>query len=324
MSSAGKRARPPEEEGTERAAPSPALVQASNQRFQLYITRWMREVERDDPVLPSTLPELSPVQTILPPSSVHRILSTFGKSKATERHGEGGGRTGIVTDEDMLLHASSDAKDFERPLRLSRTLDHLKATGVLQKCVALKARQAKDKELRLVHSERHMDYVSQLDFVAGIKEGPSYAVDQDVYACQGTSRAARVAAGCAVQATLAVVEEQCANAFAIVRPPGHHAAAENASGFCFFNNVAVAARVAQATLKKKGVEAPKVLVLDWDVHHCDGTESIFYNDPSVLVVSIHQYGNRRGHILRKCPTVMGRKQPSLGARSVSTWTRSTS
>jgi len=100
-----------------------------------------------------------------------------------------------------------------------------------------------------------------------------------------TDQAAAISAGSTVEAVAAVCSQMMVdNAFAIVRPPGHHAHSNQVAGFCFYNNVGVAARVAQ---KKYG--AKKVCIFDWDVHVGDGTSQIFYDDPSVLYISIHRF-----------------------------------
>lgn len=319
----------------------------SGRRFEAYIKRWASEVAGDVVTRPSQMPPLSEVNSILsfantlkkwrgsaPMSQPSRFAPTPVPTAV---------RTGVVYDAVMLTHSSGDPKDLERPARLWKTIDHLQAVGLLERCLRLKARLAKTKELRRVHTREHIDFVDQLDFLMSLKKDVSLSVGQDLYACEHTSEAARYAAGSVVEAARAVVRGEVLNAFAIVRPPGHHAGPDTPSGFCFYNNVAVAARAAQVELATMAQEAgaseessscpspalraplggawesannngdnadagksgkPRVLILDWDVHHCDGTEKIFYEDDSVLVASIHQYGNGRGHVLRKRPSAM--------------------
>lgn len=111
------------------------------------------------------------------------------------------------------------------------------------------------------------------------------SLDMDTTISMRSFDAAMYAAGGAITAVDAVMEGRAKNAFAAVRPPGHHATAERTMGFCIFNNVAVAARYAQN--KYKDVE--RVAIIDWDVHHGNGTQGIFYSDPSVFFFSMHQY-----------------------------------
>ena len=107
-------------------------------------------------------------------------------------------------------------------------------------------------------------------------------LDEDTAVSGGSWDAALAAAGCATSAADAVIAGQATSAFALARPPGHHASADRAMGFCLFNNVAVAVRRAQAL-----GTAERVLVVDWDAHHGNGTQDVFYDDPSVYVLSLH-------------------------------------
>jgi len=109
-------------------------------------------------------------------------------------------------------------------------------------------------------------------------------LDADTRICRASFEVARLAAGAAVAAVDAAMQEEGGRAFGLIRPPGHHATANAAMGFCLFNNAAIAARYAQASY---GVE--RVLIIDWDVHHGNGTQEIFWDDPSVFYFSTHQY-----------------------------------
>ncbi|RNF14554.1 putative histone deacetylase [Trypanosoma conorhini] len=295
---------------------SPAVAATCKVGLDAYIRRWMSEAAgARPPPPPSSLPPVTPLPTVLdvmmrgpPPLGAAAGDGNDATALAGRREEERGAPavagTGVVYDEVMLQHESTDPTDYERPGRLRRTLEHLRAVGLLQCCRRLPRHVARTKELRLVHSTAHIDSVDHLELAALLRSpGTSCSVGQDLYANANTSKAARTAAGCVMAAARSVVRGEVSNAFALVRPPGHHAGANNASGFCFFNNVGAAVRVAQQELRERGTPAPRALVLDWDVHHCDGTESIFYEDPSVVVVSIHQYGAGRGHVLRKTPTV---------------------
>lgn len=112
---------------------------------------------------------------------------------------------------------------------------------------------------------------------------PAISIPSDTYINQHTLRCAALAAGSAAEVACRVVRGEATSGAAIIRPPGHHAESNTAMGFCFFNNAAVAARAAQAA------GAERVLILDWDVHHGNGTQHIFESDPSVLYMSLHRY-----------------------------------
>jgi acetoin utilization deacetylase AcuC-like enzyme len=171
----------------------------------------------------------------------------------------------------------------ECPERLDAIDDHLLATGL---DVALERRDAPLaalSDLKLAHT---VNYVETLrDSLRQLAEcGDSRALDPDTLACPGTWQAALRAAGAAVAATDAVIDGEVANAFCSVRPPGHHATRDETMGFCFFNNVAVAARHA---LDVRGLK--RVAIIDFDVHHGNGTEDIIAGDERVLMASIFQH-----------------------------------
>jgi acetoin utilization deacetylase AcuC-like enzyme len=133
--------------------------------------------------------------------------------------------------------------------------------------------------IQAAHTPQHFKRVEQ-----AFEEGWNQ-LDMDTVISPRSYDAAVLAAGGAVAGVDAVMQGEAQNAFAAVRPPGHHATAERTMGFCIFNNVAIAARYAQN--KYKDVE--RVAIIDWDVHHGNGTQGIFYDDPSVYFFSMHQY-----------------------------------
>lgn len=136
-------------------------------------------------------------------------------------------------------------------------------------------------DLLRVHPQAHVDRVREAVEEAA-REGKHVSLDSDTVVSAASWDAALAAAGCAVTAAALVLDGEARTAFAAARPPGHHATADRAMGFCLFNNVAVAARWAQA---ERGVG--RILIVDWDVHHGNGTQDIFYEDPSVAFISLH-------------------------------------
>ncbi len=133
--------------------------------------------------------------------------------------------------------------------------------------------------VQAAHTKKHFDNVE-----TAFAEGET-RLDADTVVSMHSFDAAIYAAGGACRAVDAVMNKEADNAFVAVRPPGHHATAENAMGFCLFNNVAVAARYAQNKYK----EIERVAIVDWDVHHGNGTQGIFFDDPTVFFYSMHQY-----------------------------------
>jgi acetoin utilization deacetylase AcuC-like enzyme len=151
---------------------------------------------------------------------------------------------------------------------------------VLGSVIELAPRFATEAELALAHSEAHVRRV--LDTAAS---GERVELGEEAWTGPGTLDALLLAAGGLLTAVEAVLAGSLDNAFAVLRPPGHHAERDVAMGFCLVNNVAIAARWAQ---RERGIE--RVAIVDWDVHHGNGTEAIFLDDPSVLTISLHQDG----------------------------------
>jgi acetoin utilization deacetylase AcuC-like enzyme len=184
-------------------------------------------------------------------------------------------------------HSDCKAHDMgqghpECPQRLAAIDDYLLATGL---DIALERHDAPLVDLRDVDHAHSSGYVAELrDRLARLQvDGGVLAIDPDTSANAGTWAAVQRAAGAAVAATDAVIDGVHENAFCSVRPPGHHATRDAAMGFCFFNNVAVAARHALAV---RGLE--RVAIVDFDVHHGNGTEDIIAGDERVLMASIFQ------------------------------------
>ena len=190
--------------------------------------------------------------------------------------------TAIYSHPDCRLHDMGSGHP-ECPQRLDAIHDYLLATGLEAALDVRTAPLASLESLALAH-ESH--YVTELqDLLTQIAaSGEPRALDPDTVAGPGTWQAALRAAGAAVAATEAVIAGEVDNAFCAVRPPGHHATRGEAMGFCFFNNVAVAARHA---LDRCGLE--RVAIVDFDVHHGNGTEDIVAGDERVLMVSIFQH-----------------------------------
>jgi acetoin utilization deacetylase AcuC-like enzyme len=171
----------------------------------------------------------------------------------------------------------------ECPQRLDAIADHLRATGLDIALQFHEAPQATAQQLSRAHASGYLAEV--VDLMQRVQDGGEpRAVDPDTTVGSGTLQAALRSAGAAVAATDAVLSGRTDNAFCAVRPPGHHATRGQAMGFCFFNNVAVAARHA---LDVHGLQ--RVAIVDFDVHHGNGTEDIIANDERVLMVSFFQH-----------------------------------
>ena len=180
----------------------------------------------------------------------------------------------FITHPDMLAHDTGQGHP-ERSARLAAVLDAIEDADL-----SLDRREAMEAEVEAlirVHPEAHVQKILDASPASGV-----VALDPDTVLSPGSVRAGRLAAGAALQAVRAVAGGETSRAFAAVRPPGHHAEPDKAMGFCLFSSVAVAAREAQA------LGLSKVAVIDFDVHHGNGTQAAFENDASLFLGSIHQ------------------------------------
>lgn len=185
--------------------------------------------------------------------------------------------TALVTDSRCLEH-DPGAGHPESPRRYQAALEALKKSPFFARLKLLEPRALKTEDLLLAHDAAYVKLAE-----AEIRAGASQLSTGDTSVCPKSWQAALSAAGCALAAVDAVMEGKVANAFSLHRPPGHHATPARGMGFCVLNNVALAARHAQ---KRHGIE--RVLIADWDVHHGNGTQDCFYEDPSVFFFSTHQ------------------------------------
>ena len=183
----------------------------------------------------------------------------------------------LYTDRRMLEHRPP-APHPERPERLEAILRHLARTGYMKSCPAGTVREATDEEILRVHSPAYLRELESLNQRGG------GAIEADTWMSKGSLTAARLAAGAAVEAVAQVVGGPDQRALCLIRPPGHHARPAAAMGFCLFGNAAVAAKEAVARH-----QINRVLIVDFDVHHGNGTQEVFYDSSQVAFLSIHRH-----------------------------------
>ena len=186
-------------------------------------------------------------------------------------------RTALIYHPDVLLH-DTGAGHPERRARLESIVQHLKDRSLWDEMLHLQPQPAPRRALLRAHSPVHLDRVADLAQVEY-----SVYVSRDSEFSSDTYRAALLAAGAPLTAIDALLADHADHAFCCMRPPGHHAEVEQIMGFCFFNNAAVAAHYLRAECG-----CDKVAIIDWDVHHGNGTQHIFEEDGSVFFCSIHQ------------------------------------
>ncbi|MGD9851274.1 MAG: histone deacetylase [Nitrospirales bacterium] len=188
------------------------------------------------------------------------------------------GRVGYIFHPAFLEHEMGSGHP-ESPERLRAIRAGLETSGIWSRLHHLTPRRAERKWIETIHQASYIDSLER----QSPSEGYAY-LDPDTSMSPGTLKAAYLASGGALTAVDAVMSGEVRHVFCAVRPPGHHAEADHAKGFCFFNSVAIAARYIQ---QRYGLQ--RVMIVDWDVHHGNGTQHSFYDDPSVLFFSTHQF-----------------------------------
>ncbi|CAM0906635.1 unnamed protein product [Alopecurus aequalis] len=198
-------------------------------------------------------------------------------------------RVGLLYDDRMCAHATPDGEDHpENPERLRAIWRKLAAEGVASRCVVMKAKEAKEKYIASVHTQNHiklMRNISSKEYDS--RRNRTAKKFNSIYFNEGSSESAFLAAGSVIEVSEKVAAGELNSAIALVRPPGHHAEHNEAMGFCLFNNVAVGANYLLNERPDLGIK--KILIVDWDVHHGNGTQKMFYSDPRVLFFSVHRF-----------------------------------
>ncbi|XP_057701924.1 histone deacetylase 7-like [Corythoichthys intestinalis] len=258
------------------------------------------------PHQPLVRTQSSPASTSLPPllnASTTRPISLSCPNPEVKLRFT----TGIVYDAQMQKHQCTCGDNSchpEHPGRIQSIWSRLHERGLRSQCEHIRSRKATLEELQSVHSEKHVLRYGTNPLHRLKLDNPKLArilaqrifvmlpcggvgVDNDtIWNDLYTAAASRIAAGCVIDLALKVAQGELKNGFAVVRPPGHHATHSSPLGFCFFNSVAIAAKQLQQKLS-----VGKILIVDWDVHHGNGTQEAFYNDPNILYISLHRYDN---------------------------------
>ncbi|KAK4509410.1 uncharacterized protein ATC70_007761 [Mucor velutinosus] len=196
-------------------------------------------------------------------------------------------KTGFVYDTAMSYHATPDDTEIhpEDPRRIFKIFNIMERHGLLTECKRIKSRRATKDEILLVHNITHYRTLRNTSDLKTRAEYMNMEKDYDsIYLNSNSFESGLYAVGSLCNLVEAVARNEIKNAFAIIRPPGHHAESDVPMGFCLFNNVAIATRYCMKKLNVK-----KTLIIDWDIHFGNGTQSIFSDDPNVLYISLHRY-----------------------------------
>ncbi|MEE9263702.1 MAG: histone deacetylase [Vicinamibacteria bacterium] len=190
--------------------------------------------------------------------------------------------TGVAYTPRFKDHRTGDGHP-ESPARMDAAARALATPKLAEKLTALEPRVAEQEEVLLVHTQRHFDEIMET------RGQEQTYLDNDTVTSPDSADTALLAVGSVLSAVDAVMGDEVDNAFALLRPPGHHAKPDKAMGFCLFNNIAIAARHA---IRTRNLE--RVLIIDFDLHHGNGTQKAFYTSPEVLYVSTHQWPHYPG------------------------------
>ncbi|MBA0552367.1 hypothetical protein Golob_023186, partial [Gossypium lobatum] len=197
-------------------------------------------------------------------------------------------RVGLIYDQRMCKHRTPYGDDHpEKPDRITVIWNKLELAGIPQRCVILNAKEAKDEYICAVHSKNHVNLIRNISSKEYSKRNRIASKLNSIYLNEGSSESAYLAAGSVIEVAEKVAKGELNSAFAIVRPPGHHAECDEAMGFCLFNNIAIAASFLLDQRPELGIN--KILIVDWDVHHGNGTQKTFWSDPRVLFFSVHRH-----------------------------------
>lgn len=209
------------------------------------------------------------------------VLSTKSKSKNEKR------KIGFCFDERMLLHRDSKHVHQECPERAMSVYINLVLKELTQKLVRIQCEEAKEEDILRVHTKEYIDKIKEISENSKDKNVTNHNLsEKDSYDNYATFESASLATGGLISICKNILTKKIDHGYAIIRPPGHHADMSTAKGFCIFNSVAIAVKY---ILNKN--EKTKIAILDWDVHHGDGTQAIFYKDDNPLFISIHRHDN---------------------------------
>ncbi|KAL6322602.1 hypothetical protein AAG906_014268 [Vitis piasezkii] len=211
-------------------------------------------------------------------------------------------RVGLVYDDCMCTH---------NPDRIRAIWKKLESAGILQRCVVFNAKEVEDKHILSVHNNHHVNLIKNISSKQFDSRRNRIASKfNSIYMNEGSLEAAYLAAGSVIEVAEMVAKGDLSSAFAIVRPPGHHAEQDEPMGFCLYNNVAIATSF--LLNERSGLGIKKILIVDWDVHHGNGTQKMFWKDPRVLFFSVHRGCNPRAHdVYKQCTKTLTNTKAKL-------------